>query len=161
MQRSAATARTDMSAYDTNVRRILLALFALGVVVSTVELLLLEHTESTTQRLPLYALGVAAAAGIGAAVWPRTWTVRAFQVVGVALIVIGALGLYLHYRSNAEFEREMEPSIHGWALASAALRGATPALAPGLMAQLGLLALAYTYRHPAFQRDESEGERDR
>ena len=30
-----------------------------------------------------------------------------------------------------------------------ALRGATPALAPGALAQLGLLGLLYTYRHPA------------
>jgi hypothetical protein len=29
-----------------------------------------------------------------------------------------------------------------------AMKGATPSLAPGVMAQLGLLGLACTYRHP-------------
>jgi len=61
----------------------------------------------------------------------------------------------LHYRGNVEFERERDPSLSGLALVWEALRGATPSLAPGAMAQLGLLGLAITWRHPAARRRTS------
>jgi len=47
-----------------------------------------------------------------------------------------------------EFELEMHPSQSGWALLWAVMKGATPALAPGMMILLGALGLTYTYRHP-------------
>ena len=150
-----------MDSFATNIRRILLALFALGVIAATVELLLLGHTESTIQRVPLFALALAGVAAATVATWPGRWVVRGFRLVGAVMIGVGGLGLYMHYRSNVEFELEMEPSLHGTALASAALKGATPALAPGLMAHLGLLALVFTYRHPALEREDPNEEEPR
>ena len=41
----------------------------------------------------------------------------------------------------------MYPSLRGFELFSQSVTGATPTLAPGVMLQLGLLGLAYTYRH--------------
>ena len=38
--------------------------------------------------------------------------------------------------------------MRGLELVWEALKGATPALAPGAMAQLGLVGLAFAYRHP-------------
>ncbi len=64
-------------------------------------------------------------------------------------IVAGILGLYLHYRGNVEFALERDPSLTGARLIWKALRGATPALAPGALAQLGLMGLVFTYGHPA------------
>ncbi|MFB3131882.1 MAG: hypothetical protein ACE10K_05095, partial [Rhodothermales bacterium] len=49
----------------------------------------------------------------------------------------------------AEFELEMYPTLKGLELFWESIKGATPALAPGTMIQLGLLGWAYTYRHPA------------
>jgi hypothetical protein len=63
-------------------------------------------------------------------------------------LIAGALGVYLHYRGNVEFELEREPTLSGLALLWEAVRGATPALAPGALAQLGLLGLLYAHRHP-------------
>jgi hypothetical protein len=82
----------------------------------------------------------------------------------VAFIAGGTLGVYLHYDSNVVFEREMSPEVLGWALFREAIFGATPALAPGVMVQLGLLGLAFTIRHPALeawdaQRREAAGQR--
>jgi hypothetical protein len=51
-----------------------------------------------------------------------------------------------------EFELETYPSISGLALFKEAMMGATPALAPGTMIELGLIGLAYTYRHPLLVR---------
>jgi hypothetical protein len=69
--------------------------------------------------------------------------------VMLLFLVIGALGVYLHYRGNVEFATERDPSLTGLRLLWKALRGATPSLAPGALAQIGLLGLVFTYRHPA------------
>ena len=65
-------------------------------------------------------------------------------------LLVGAWGVYLHLHGNVEFALERDPSLSGAKLIWKALRGATPALAPGALAQLGLLGLLYTYKHPAF-----------
>lgn len=133
-------------------RRILLALILLGTAGLTAELLLLEHTESLWQWLPLAALGCALLGGVAVAVRATPRTVRSFQVIMAVLVVIGLLGLYLHYDGNTEFELEMDSAVRGLELFWRSLHGATPVLAPGALAQLGLLGLAYTHRHPALRR---------
>jgi hypothetical protein len=67
------------------------------------------------------------------------------------LIVVGVLGVVLHLKGNIEFERETDPSARGLALLWHSLRGGVPLLAPGAMAQLGLLGLASAYRHPVLR----------
>jgi hypothetical protein len=64
-------------------------------------------------------------------------------------VVTGLAGLALHYKGNVEFELERDESLRGLKLFWEAIRGATPTLAPGALAQLGLVGLAFTYRHPA------------
>ena len=50
-------------------------------------------------------------------------------------------------------------SLAGMALFWAAIGAkAPPLLAPGSMVQLGLLGLAYTYKHPALKRSQRKGE---
>ena len=58
----------------------------------------------------------------------------------------GVLGVGLHYRGNHEFEREMYPTMAGMELVRNTLTGATPVLAPGSMALLGLVGLAAVHR---------------
>ena len=67
----------------------------------------------------------------------------------LGFLVSGVIGVWLHYKGNMEFEIEMVPSLAGLELFLKASHGAFPALAPGTMIQLGLLGLAYTFRHPA------------
>jgi hypothetical protein len=67
----------------------------------------------------------------------------------LALVAGGVAGLWLHYRANVEFEREISPSLTGPALFWKAIQGASPpSLAPAALIHLGLLGLAFTYRHP-------------
>ena len=133
-------------------RRLLLGLVVLGALGLEAELLLLEHYESAWQFTPLVLLGAALVAAV--LVWrrPSPATVRFFQAVMALCVAAGAIGVFLHYDGNVEFELEREPLLGGLALFWEAVRGATPALAPGAMAQLGLLGLVYTYRHPALRR---------
>ena len=129
-------------------RRVLLAIFVFGVIGTGVELVLLDHFEDVWQWTPL-ALMAASLIVLGwhLAAGGRP-SMRAFQVVMVLFVVGGLLGVVLHYQGNAEFELEMYPSLAGFDLFRESIRGATPALAPGTMIQLGLIGLAYTFRHP-------------
>lgn len=133
-------------------RRLLLAVVLAGMVGLTAELVLLEHVESVWQWVPLVALALGFASGAALLLRPAPGTVRVFQALMAAFVAAGVLGVYLHLRGNLEFEREMDAGLRGMALYWEALRGATPALAPGTMAHFGLLGLACTYRHPALRR---------
>lgn len=130
-------------------RRLLLWLVVLGILGLAAELVLLEHTEDRLQWIPLVALGIGLVLSVAVALRPGRPVLRAFQAVMAAFVAAGVLGVYLHYRGNVEFELESDPALGGAKLLWAALHGATPALAPGALAQLGLLGLVLTYRHPA------------
>lgn len=135
------------------VRRLLLGLLLFGMIGLIAELALLEHVESAWQWIPLVALGLGFVSGAALFLRPSPATVQAFRVMMAVFVAAGVLGLYLHFRGNVEFEREMDPALHGLALVWEALRGATPALAPGTLAHFGLLGLACTYQHPALRRE--------
>jgi hypothetical protein len=133
-------------------RRILLAILLLGTIGITAELLLLGHDEDLNQLIPLALAGITIVLSVVVAVRPAMLTIRVFQFVMLLLIVSGALGVYLHYGATTEFQLEMDPTLSGWALfRKAIVAKAPPALAPGAMTQLGLIGLAYTFRHPALQ----------
>ena len=84
---------------------------------------------------------------------PGTGSLLAFRLTMVLFIVAGLLGIYLHYRANVEFQREVDPAIAGRELLVKAMTAKTPpALAPGSMSQLGLIGLAYAYRYPVRRR---------
>jgi hypothetical protein len=131
-----------------SLRQLLLALVLIGIVGLEIELALLRHAESFTQWIPHVALLIGLLITVAVYFRPGAATLRAFQIVMWIFLVVGGLGLYLHFRGNVEFARERNPALHGAMLIWKALRGATPALAPGALAQLGLLGLVYTYRHP-------------
>jgi hypothetical protein len=144
--------QTDAPGDVTLLRRALLALVLLGAAGLGLELLLLEHFESLLQWIPLALLAAVLVSGAAAARWPSSRTVRIFQALMLLCVVAGLVGVFLHFRGNVEFELEREPLRRGLALFWEASRGATPALAPGAMSQLGLLGLAFTFRHPALRR---------
>lgn len=131
------------------IRRFLLILFVIGVVGTGTELLLLGHTEDLWQWTPLVLL----AAGLVTVGWRvvarGARSLRVFRATMILFVLSGGVGLWLHYHGNAEFEREMYPSLQGVDLFWESITGATPTLAPGTMLGLGLLGLVYTYRDPA------------
>jgi hypothetical protein len=135
----------------STIRRILLALVLLGIVGLTIELLLLEHTESATQLIPFAVFGAGLIAAGPVAVRPTRRRLRLFQAVMLLFVAAGLLGIYLHVRGNVLFERETDPSARGLDLIWRSLRGGIPMLAPAAMAQLGLVGLVFAYRHPALR----------
>ena len=139
-------------------RRLALYLLLIGVIGVGVELLLLEHFEDPWQWAPIALLAMGALLGATVAFQPSRRLVRALQALMLLYLVTSALGIFFHLRSNVEFELELRPSMAGLELIRETLKGAMPALAPGAMAQLGLLGLLVSYRHPSLTVREADGE---
>lgn len=129
-------------------RRLALFLLLLGIAGVLLELLLLEHFEDAPQWAPiaLLVLGLILCAAVAAR--PTKPLVRALQGLMTAYLLASGAGIFFHLKSNAEFELELRPSMAGTELVVETLKGAMPALAPGAMAQLGLLGLLVSFRHP-------------
>lgn len=141
-------------------RRLVLGLFLLGSGGTVAELLLLEHFEDPWQWTPIALLGLGFAAGVAVALRATAGWMRVFRFLMWLYLFAGALGMYLHLKSNVEFERELNPAVGGFDLAIEVLMGAMPALAPGHMIQLGLLGLLVMLRYPTLMKPgspQSEG----
>jgi hypothetical protein len=135
------------------IRTLLLALIILGLLGMGLDLVLLEHYEDSWQLAPLFLISVALLAIVGYVTTRSAGSLRLLQVAMALLIVAGGLGVGLHYRGNLEFQLEMDPTASRWDLFTKVMHAkAPPALAPAAMAQLGLLGLIFSYRHPALQR---------
>ena len=131
-----------------SLRQILLMLVLVGNAGLVAELLLLGHTESFNQWIPLIVLAIGTVSTLVVMFRPGYRAIRLFQWIMASFLMVGVLGLYLHYQGNVEFALERYPDARGFELMWKALRGATPTLAPGALAQLGLLGLVYTFKHP-------------
>jgi predicted tellurium resistance membrane protein TerC len=132
-----------------SIRKLLLGALAVGVVGTSGELILLRHIDKPAQWIPLAALAAAVPILIWHASSPSAASVRTLQVLMLAFVVLGVVGVGLHYDGNVEFERELNPNERGWTFVRKTVAGATPVLAPGSMVLLGLVGLAHAYRHPA------------
>ena len=139
-------------------RQMILGLVFLGIIGLLLELLLLEHFDSATQWIPLVSLGLGLAASLAVARRPTNSVMRAFQIMMAIFVITGLVGVVLHLKGNVEWALERDPDLGGWQLIWKALRGATPALAPGALTQLGLLGLAWSYRHPAMDPENKAKE---
>jgi hypothetical protein len=154
-----------MSAWDpasaiavTRLRRLLLLAAFAGIAGTAAELLLLGHTEGWQQQLPVALLALALIAVTWHVARPSPRALAALQVVMWLCIVSGGLGVVLHYQGNAAFELEMYPEMAGVELFRETLTGATPVLAPGTMALLGLVGLSYAFVCTRFPSRSPESE---
>jgi hypothetical protein len=143
-----------MDASELAVRRFLLAIVALGLIGTEIELLLLAHYEDSWQLVPLVFITLTLIVVAGHAITGSAGTLHLLRLMMCFLVVVGGLGIVLHYRGSMEFQLEMDATQSGWQLFTKVMRAkAPPTLAPGVMTQLGLLGLVYTYRHPALTKE--------
>lgn len=136
-------------------RTLLLITLIVSLVGTIAELLLLEHFEDAWQWAPIVLLAAALVTLGWHGLDRGAASLNVLRVLMVLCIASGALGVFLHYRGNVEFELEMYPDLSGWKLFKDVMMGATPALAPGAMVQIGLVGLAWMFRHPALKPDAS------
>ena len=133
-------------------RRLILALLTFGLVALGGELLALGHYEDPWQLVPLGLLSAAVVVIAWHVLAGSAASIQALRIMMVLVMAAGAIGITLHYQGNVEFQLEVHPELSGWPLFANVLHAkAPPALAPGVMAQLGFLGLIYTVKHPALR----------
>ena len=162
LQQGGARVTSAEPATLATLRRFVLALFTIGILGTAADLLLTGHFEDLWQLAPLILIAMSALALLWHVVGPSRTTVRAHQAMMWLFIASGAVGTFLHYKANIEFELEMYPGLAGIELLWKAIQGASPpSLAPGAMVALGLLGLIYSYKHPALDSSQHDrtGER--
>ena len=130
----------------TRLRRFLILTLIAGMGGMALELAFIGHFEDPLQLVPVVLLALGLVLLTWHAAWPRRASMRAVQVLMALFVASGLVGVGLHYRGNHEFEREMYPTMAGAELVGKTLTGATPVLAPGSMALLGLVGLAAVYK---------------
>jgi len=139
-------------------RRLLLVLLLVGLLGSATELVLLKHYEKGWMLLPFAAIGLAVLATAWRLARPGPRSVTWLRVAMIPLVVGGALGVLLHYNGGLEFQVDMDPTLSRWQLFWKVVRmQAPPALAPGILVQLGLLGLVSSYRDPLTRRSTTVG----
>lgn len=139
---------------DSMLGALLSLTLVVGILGVAVELVLLGHYEEWQQWLPFTALGVGLLSVIALFLAGSAVALKAHIAVMVGLLLTGLLGIYFHYGGNVEFEREMVPSMSGMELFREAMTGATPALAPGAMALLGIIGLVLAYQQHTLLQSE-------
>jgi hypothetical protein len=149
---------TRHAAEGERFRRLLLGILLLGFLGTGVDLLLIAHYEDVWQVAPLVLIG-ASIVLIAVHLWTGGGVagVRILQTLMWLCLVAGLAGMVLHYRGNMEFQLEIDPTQSAWEMFKKVVRAKSPpAMAPGVMAQLGLIGLLCTYRHPALQAREPD-----
>ena len=132
-----------------SIRKLLFGGLVLGAAGTAGELVLLRHIDMPTQWIPFVVLGALTIVLAWHGLKPTRASVRTMQALMAVLLVTGGLGVALHLDGNYDFERELHPEEHGFELIRKTVAGATPVLAPGSLALLGLIGFAQTYRHPS------------
>src|SRR3712207_1888614 len=136
----------------SRLRLFLLSLSALIFVGTVIELLLTEHVESVTQLIPFALCGVGLVAALIVLWRPRRAPLLGLRACMV-LVALGSLfGVYEHVASNIAFQREIRPNAPTRDVVLGSFGGASPLLAPGILAVAARLAAAATNHHPALAR---------
>ena len=131
-------------------RQFLLTIILLGLLGTGTELLLLDHYETALQYIPLLLIAFAILVVAWLALSQQAAPVLVWRGLMILFLIGGVASFPLHWRAKIEFTSEVNPSLSGARLFWEAMQTQSPpALASGIMLQLGLLGLAYTYKHPA------------
>lgn len=137
-----------------SLRRILWGVVGFTLFGVGAELYFLDHFEDAWQWTPVALLGLAALLLLWLALAPRATLVYAWRGLMFLCIASGFVGMYFHALARMEFKQEGNPGLKGAKLFWEAMHTQSPpALAPGVMIQIGLLGLAATIRHPALSKN--------
>jgi len=136
------------------VRKILLVIIVASLIGTEAELIMLGHFAHVLQLVPVGLIAV----GLVALVWfvssRNSKSLRVFHATMFLCVFSGFLGIVLHLAYDISTVTEKNKGIQGFELLWAALKSVAPPIAPGAMIQIGLVGLAYTYRHPALDARE-------
>lgn len=135
---------------ESRLRHGLMMLAMLAMLATLADLWLHDHANEPLQLIPYILCGAGLIALATVLFRPEKSTLLALRGVMTIVALGGLLGVVIHLWRNLEFEQEIRPNAAMSDLLIHALKGASPALAPGVMVFASLVALAATYAHPAF-----------
>jgi hypothetical protein len=139
-------AQVEAAGHVEALRGWILAVLALGLAGTVVELILLGHYEQPMQLVPVALIVLSAASLLWNVVSRDATSLNALMIIMALCVLASFVGVVAHFYGSAEFQLELDPSIGGWDLLVKVLQAkAPPLLAPGMMMQLGLLGLAYVF----------------
>lgn len=124
-------------------RRLLLLTLVIGIFGTAAELLLLGHIDGWQQLIPVVLLAGSGIVLLVQVARPSPAVNAVLLAMMWTFLISGPVGVAMHFQGNVEFEREMYPEMSGMELIQKTMTGATPVLAPGTMALLGLVGIAY------------------
>src|SRR5262245_19916729 len=134
---------------ERQIRRLILALLTFGLTATVVDLFGLSHYEETLQILPIAFIFLCLLVVIWHVISGSTASLQSLKILMPLMILVGLIGVVLHMRGSLAFQLEANPDLGRWELIKKILHAkAPPALAPGIMVQLGLLGSIYGYKHP-------------
>lgn len=138
------------------VRRALLVLVGFGIVATAFELAAERHWNSPTQLIPWFTLAVLAF-GVTLALRVGRRSTRAVRILAVVVLLVALYGVVEHAVANHSAggldQRyadvwETLPAVTQWWYAVTKTVGSAPMLAPGVLAQQGLLLLLVSWIRP-------------
>lgn len=135
-------------------RFFLLVLSALIFLGTLAELSLIEHTEGLVQLLPFMLGGLGIGTVLVMLYVPSRRVIIGVRAVMAGIVLGSVFGIYEHVAHNYAFEMEVSPGSTMGEVIWKALGGASPLLAPGMLALAAVLTVIATYHHPALMRNE-------
>ena len=134
---------------ERTLRRLILALLTFGLSATIVDLFGLAHYEEAWQIVPIAFISLSLLIVLWHVATGSSASLLTLRMLMPMLIIVGLVGVFLHLKGSYAFQIEANPDLAGWAMLKKLLRAkAPPALAPGVMVQLGLLGTIYGYKHP-------------
>ena len=131
------------------VRLFILAAVAVALIVTEAELLFVGHTASNNGQVIAVVL---VAAGLIVTTWHavarNTPSIVVFRFAMYLFLVFGVDGILTHYHAAIQAVLKSQPALAGLPLLDAVLSGNIPLVAPGMLIQIGLLGLIYTFDNP-------------
>lgn len=141
-------------------RRTVLALGALSIAATAVELAAERHWQTLVQDIPWVALGLLVVAFALLLAKPVRASVHAARLLAAAVMLFAVIGVYKHIEANHESGPldfryggtwdSMSTASQWWKAASGGV-GPSPVIAPLALANGAALVLAATLRHPALR----------
>jgi len=131
------------------VRLLILAAIAATLIVTEAELLFVRHTGSNNGQViavVLVSLGLITVSCH--AILRNTSSIVVLRLTMYLFLIFGIDGLFTHYHWAVQSALKSQPTLVGMPLVYATLSGKIPLLAPGMLIEIGLLGLIYTFQHP-------------
>ena len=131
------------------VRLLILVAISAALIVTEAELLFVRHTGTNNgQVIAVVLVGLGLITVTCHAILRNTSSIVVFRFTMYLFLIFGIDGFLTHYHRAVQAALKSQPTLVGMPLLHATLSGKIPLLAPGMLIEIGLLGLIYTFQHP-------------